>query len=516
MEKKREIEPPQDRLEAIDEDIVDDTTIEVCISNVLSPCDFWLQRKEQIQHLQKFEAIVQMEATCSRTIEEILAVGELCLAFSLVDNQWHRAKVLDADEEITTVCFIDHGYTDVILTKGDLLRTIPDSLKTHQLYAWKCRLNVIPAEGLDEEWGDEIIKKFKNLVKVDNLRASFVGCLEKVELYANGRAISEILLEEGHVRILSPEMEIIENAEFGEEIFEEDDRIVYVSHTNSLNEFWVQESKYVDTLEALPQRLMMAEMFDELKGVKVGQLCVALFPDDNAWYRAKVLSHSANGTEVIYIDWGNTAVSTEIRDVPEDVASIPPLSRRCRLRLPEGVSEWPEVASQAFMDAAATGKTSFILEVVEDGEISIVNLFEDDESLTERLAPLCAKQQQQPLPIIGEERLPPLGEETLPKASVCGYTSPEEFWIQEDNDIGKMQNLLSTLETAESFPPLVNFQPGTICAAYSESDGSWHRAKFIQVDGMVEVSFVDYGTKGYAKKLRDLPEELKKIPPLSR
>lgn len=58
------------------------------------------------------------------------AAGVLCAAPYSVDQQWYRAQVLDADDDITTVRFIDFGNTDVIDNNTTQIKTLPQNLLT--------------------------------------------------------------------------------------------------------------------------------------------------------------------------------------------------------------------------------------------------------------------------------------------------------------------------------------------------------------------------------------------------
>lgn len=79
-------------------------------------------------------------------------------------------------------------------------------------------------------------------------------------------------------------------------------------------------------------RLKTASTFLPLNTFEIGTICAANYSEDNQWYRAKILSHSENGTEVLYIDYGNTAITNETRMLPVDIINIPPLAKRCTLQ----------------------------------------------------------------------------------------------------------------------------------------------------------------------------------------
>lgn len=482
----------------------------VCVSHVDSPSQFWLQRVDEIAFLNEKQEQLQLEVSNFSTIDSILEEGTLCVATYSIDNLWYRAEVLDADEDITTVRFIDYGNTDVINNKTDNIRQIPDAWKSLERFALKCRLDVIPVD--TEDWNESTCERFEYLVtSTETLQALIVADTvpKRVELFINDKSVSEMLVEEKHAIIINTEQEPVDEIVD----LELDPHSAFVCHINSPSEFWVQEEKSVADLEVMADRFIVADMFPKIDDVKEDLLCVAKYPEDEQWYRARVISHDNNGdTQVIYIDYGNSAVSTEIRAIPEDLANISPLSRKCCLQLPPQIKEWSEPAHEEFVKLAADGATIFLLDVLKDEETSLVKLTLDGQNVADILASMC----EQHVPVI-EERLPPLGEENSPNVVVSHINSPDEFWIQAESSISELEVMSDRLRDAESFLALNNLDIGTICAAPYPEDGCWYRAKIIaRCETGTEVLYMDYGNSAITEELRILPEDIANIPILSK
>lgn len=482
----------------------------VCVSHVDSPSQFWLQRVDEITSLNEKQEQLQLEVSNFSTIDSILEEGTLCVATYSIDNLWYRAEVLDADEDITTVRFIDYGNTDVINNKTDNIRQIPDAWKSLERFALKCRLDVIPVD--TEDWNESTCERFEYLVtSTETLQALIVADTvpKRVELFINDKSVSEMLVEEKHAIIINTEQEPVDEIVD----LELDPHSAFVCHINSPSEFWVQEEKSVADLEVMADRFIVADMFPKIDDVKEGLLCVAKYPEDEQWYRARVISHDNNGdTQVIYIDYGNSAVSTEIRAIPEDLANISALSRKCCLQLPSQIKEWSEQAHEEFVKLAADGATIFLLDVLKDEETSLVKLTLDGQNVADILASMC----EQHVPVI-EERLPPLGEENSPNVVVSHINSPDEFWIQAESSISELEVMSDRLRDAESFLALNNLDIGTICAARYPEDGCWYRAKIIaRCETGTEVLYMDYGNSAITEELRILPEDIANIPILSK
>ncbi|XP_071555768.1 protein tudor isoform X1 [Temnothorax nylanderi] len=484
---------------------------DVCVSHVDSPSQFWLQRMDKIASLDEKQEQLQAEVIDFVAIDGIPEEGTLCVASYSIDDLWYRAEVLDADEDITTVRFIDYGNTDVIDNKASSVRQMPDAWKNLETFALKCRLDVIPVD--TEDWSESTCERFRNLVtSEESLQALVVADTmpKRVELFINDKSVSETLVEEKHAIIISTEQEPVDEIVD----LELDPHSAFVCHNNSPSEFWVQEEKSVADLEVMADRFMVADMFPKIDEIKEGLLCVAKYPEDEQWYRARVISHDENGTQVIYIDYGNSAVSTEICAIPEDVANIPPLSRKCCLELPSQVEEWSEQAREEFVKLAAEGATIFLLDVLKDQETSLVKLTLDGQNVADILGSMCERIS----PVI-EERLPPLGEENSPNVMVSYVNSPSEFWIQAESSISELEVMSDRLRDADSFLTLKTLDVGTVCAARYPEDGDWYRAKIIALceEGTgAEVLYMDYGNSAVTEDLRVLPEDIVNIPTLSK
>lgn len=66
-----------------------------------------------------------------------------------------------------------------------------------------------------------------------------------------------------------------------------------ISHVNSHTDFYVQLESENNTLDAMLDELAIAEEFENFENYSVGDLCAAVFVDDEACYRAKIVSKAA-------------------------------------------------------------------------------------------------------------------------------------------------------------------------------------------------------------------------------
>lgn len=64
----------------------------------------------------------------------------------------------------------------------------------------------------------------------------------------------------------------------------------------------------------------------------VGAPVVAVFPEDNVFYRARVLENHVNKYRVFYVDFGNTAMVNEVFAIQRKFMELPAQAVLCSLR----------------------------------------------------------------------------------------------------------------------------------------------------------------------------------------
>ncbi|CAH2002077.1 unnamed protein product [Acanthoscelides obtectus] len=346
----------------------------IFMSHIDSPNDFYVQLSESLSAIEQLQADLQEVVKTAADLETPTA-GVLCAAPYSIDGEWYRAEVLDADDDITSVRFIDFGNTDVYNNSSTKMKSLPSNLLTLAVYATRCTLNILPPDG---EWSTAANNRFEELTCVDDLTAEFLDQDEKknyVELYANGKNVKDILIQEN---LAVPVTQSAETKVTG-----------FVSHQNSPSEFWMQLENCVDELEWIAEQLSTADTFPEVEDHSPGTLCAALFPDDMMWYRARVLSNTVAGVELLFIDYGNSCASdgTALRKLPEELSMTPPLAQKCALKKPEGLQQWSKRMTAKFAEISAEGQAIFTVKKLSTGETSIVELFLDGKDVSSLLLP---------------------------------------------------------------------------------------------------------------------------------
>jgi hypothetical protein len=502
----------------------------VFVSHIDSPCSFWIQKAENSQEILTFQQELQMAADMLENMTSVPPVGTMCLG--MYAETWYRAVVLESNLSLVTLRFIDYGNVDSIDIACQDLKALPEKLQNIPKYAEECTLL-----GNNEEYKFHVgaAEKMEILVRNSKKPATIhvfsdadirhVGLIS-----ADGKNVLMTLVNEG----LATKTKLIKEncvgeisavaAQVTEEITSGDSQItkkvsahidteasadisaVFVSYINSPSEFWIQYKSDTSLIEATESRLLEGESFSVLDEVVEGAFCAAKFVDGQ-WYRAKV-TQVTNEIEVFFLDYGNHSFSTELRSLPEDLLSVPPLAKCCSFRLPNGMSEWPTAAKEIFIKRAGGGCTEFQVDILEEGDCAVVSLLQMGQKIEDELLNMCLTVDKGSTIYVKPSKL---------RAHVSHVVSPSEFWIQFENSLSCLDEINNKLAESEGFPPLNDTEESALCVAQFPEDGRWYRACIMShADDYFTVVYVDFGNTSISTGLRELPDELKDIPPLAK
>ncbi|KAL4702431.1 hypothetical protein ACJJTC_003056 [Scirpophaga incertulas] len=472
---------------------------QVYISHIDTPGHFWLQMIDKVDTIDEIQADLQANADSYADIEN-REMGTLCVAKYLADDQWYRAEILDSDADITTVRFIDYGNTDVLDNQPNLIKIMPDEMQKIERFAIKSSVNAVPTG--TGQWSEPASDYFTQLVgdltnPVDALIV-LKDVTTYVDIFVNGQNLTDKLVSEGHAtRSDEPEC--------GGDL-----PSCFASHINSPSEFWVQLESATPELQAMETAMVDAENFPELIEKEEGVLCAAKYPEDDAWYRAQVIVDGSEGTEVLFMDYGNASITNELRSLPDELKIKPALSRKCALQKPRDIKSWSRKSEERFNELAAEGATIFNVQFIASGDISIVELYFEGKSVTEELVGLC---EEQPI----SERPTPVGQDLHSSGKICSVSSGDEFYIQLDNSSADLDKVFEALCVGTDLKSISELKVGSLCAAFWDEDEQWYRSKILEFcDGGYHVQFIDYGNKAKCQEFRSLPEDIAVIEPLAK
>jgi hypothetical protein len=498
------------------------TTHAVFVSHIDSPCSFWVQKTEDTQEILTLQEELTVAADMLENIKSPPPVGTKCIG--MYAGAWYRAVVLESNLSLVMVHFIDYGNVEVIDISSGGLKPLPEKLQDIPGYAERCSLirtcefefHVGAAEEMKVLVGSTEVP-----VTVDILSDGEVKCVDLC--LSDGSSVLINLVVKGFAtetgitdKVSAVETQSTEVSAVGAKISKESISIgtqvseyvsaVFVSYIKSPSEFWIQYKSDASQIEEMENRLLKAKSFSVLNAVVEGLLCAAEFTDGQ-WYRAKVLQVT-DGIKVFFLDYGNHSVVTELRSLPEDLISVPPLAKRCTLCLPNGVTEWPMTAKGKFIRRAGGGCTQFQVNIMEEGDCAVVSLLEGERKIEEYLVNMC--------PTVVEALTMCVKPSKL-RASISHVISPSEFWIQLKNSLFYLDEISSQLVESEEFPILYDIEERVLCVAKFPEDGSWYRAQISSCGGdCLEVMYIDFGNTAVSTELRELPADLKNIPPLAK
>ncbi|XP_073845267.1 tudor domain containing protein [Musca autumnalis] len=471
-----------------------------------NPAQFFIHPMDKVKDLQKLQENLQIVASSLPPLMRVIN-GAYCISMYSVDKQWYRAKILDA--ELMVLQFIDFGNTDCVTDTTDLkeMLVFPDV----EPLCIPCALPIRPNGTLD--WQDAAngifndsynkILDYEFITHGEQFKKSYVN------LYIEGVNVTEKLIENGYAKPL----ELVESG-----------LNCYVSHVNGISDFYIQYEKDSKGLELIEIYLADNEKLKKLEKFEKNKIVAAVFPDDEMWYRAKLVRQVPDGYEVLFIDYGNTSITPECREISQDIAELPPLSKKCALEVPENCKAWSDAAEQKFMEIVATGETIFSVELREPAkDHALVHLLIDGQNINNDLQELCEKK---PLPETGADLMNTSFNSSSLQTSVCEteclhafvshVNSPCDFYVQFTRDTAQLEEMTNVLNSThmEVLEKPAKLQ---LCAAVYPEDNSLYRARILEImpEKQYRVLFIDFGNEAVTSELKTLPQDLLDIKSLS-
>ncbi len=158
---------------------------------------------------------------------------------------------------------------------------------------------------------------------------------------------------------------------------------VYVSFSESPSKFWCQASLAEDQLAEFSGAISedyakLGEGVLMLRSPSAGDVCCALYSEDENWYRAQIMQVQNNSAQVLFIDYGNTETVplASLRKLKEEYTKLPCQAMHCSLAhiTPKG-NGWNPTAIAQFTQL--TEEKEFRVEIISTaGNVSQVELFD--------------------------------------------------------------------------------------------------------------------------------------------
>ena len=542
--------------------------VDVNVTEAASPSFFWCQLTQHSAELGALMADLEGDVAGDRGAVALprsqQAVGSaVCARFS-GDEAWYRAEVIGKEDDGLRVRFVDYGNDEVLPLSE--LRTL-SAARVQQLPAQALKaalVSVTPSSA--GAWSPAACTAFEELTVDQNLIAKLVmrtrAGLNMVQLVTpsggggggNEKQVGDALVALGCAtsstqgRARPADREVTPTAAspppvkpaaqpvkpaappvkpavpVAEETTESPPAVEWKagqSHKAALS-WGVSPGDFHCQLASSSQA--MAQLADDMRqyyggrlakplpAVRAGQMCASHYPADGFWYRARVVEVRGERARVLYVDYGNAAISkvTELRRLDAEHCKLPLQAARCRLRGVETPGGgWSEAALSKFSALVAKPFRLSVDSRDNDGVYAVTVMTEGGEDVAsavtvpDTVTAYAAAMRRQP------------GDKLT--VEVCHVEAVDRFWCQESAAIPALDELMNKMEAhfasaGEAPGSKVKVAGGEACVARFSEDRLWYRALLLTAG---RVQFVDYGnfeTVGGAADVRPLLRDFAALP----
>ncbi|OCT71271.1 hypothetical protein XELAEV_18034249mg [Xenopus laevis] len=547
------------------------------VLDFLSPSKFYIQvcTTKSVESLVKVSTLLKEIYTKPENLKKgyTPAIGEICVAKYAQDQNWYRVMVHSVDDQMkmAQVFYLDFGNLETV-SMNDVQQMHKD-VELIPPTAIKCFLANIAAPPCG--WTPECLVDVKKLLLGKKVTFTVLRIEQEeppiygvdVTLPSSGERVGKYLFDKGYC--FSPEVKskmkrsssetdsILDKAAEPEQSSTDlpptlkavsvsvgDVFNAVITDIQTPSRFYCQQLKNGEQLAEL-----MESMEKHYKAAPVspgfsptaGEICAALFTEDNRWYRATVLDRVSEDSALVgYVDFGNLELLpvSRLRPIPARMLALPLQAIQCSLAGVRPTSKkWTKeaatemaslVANKMIAVRVATETEEHLMVQLLDGSVNPeldiarkliqAGLAVDEGSSCavacsggELMDDSCTKRRQwTPVEL-------PIGCNV--DVSVCMFYSPDEFYCQlcNEKDTKSLEEVNRSLgqHCLMSLSTKCNPRAGDIFCAFFSGDGNWYRAMVIDVEQKtIKVRFMDYGNTEelQADKLCDIPPKFLELP----
>uniref|UniRef100_A0A1B6FZG0 RING finger protein 17 n=1 Tax=Cuerna arida TaxID=1464854 RepID=A0A1B6FZG0_9HEMI len=371
------------------------TTEIVKICHLISPNNFYVQRKSTYSQLEKLRDHFSKQGNIKKNQPASIECGEIYLVQFMVDKKWYRAEVKEIMENKCEIFYIDYGNTETVETKK--LREIPEKYKKIPDQAIHCSLaDCVPVGGV---WNEEAVTFFASmsnnvelsmfvvrinetsmlhevhLRRVQDLDGSFTDLL----IFLGFAVKTDVVNMEGLMK--NPTLSSKKGFFKDTDIKKGDTFDGQVTHINTPTNFYLQ--RIADGGKLLLQLMTdltlvysrMGPQENVIFNPTTGMMVAAKFID-GSWYRAVIISIPRSCyIEVQYVDFGNveTVYWKNVRHLQQKFHRMSAQGLKCSLTdvAPKHERGWTASAKKAFEGLAKTGLLRVYVDDVTDSHLSV-------------------------------------------------------------------------------------------------------------------------------------------------
>lgn len=331
---------------------------EVFISHFNSPLSFFVQLVTDESDIWSLVEKLTGQTNHVPVNPVDLSEGDLVNAEFPDDNSWYRAVVRKAPVcDLADVEFIDFGNTaEVSVSKICIL----DKMFSQPRYSIPCSLTGVLNISCD------MASNFKmEIEKNERFLCRFIqqsGSVWEVELEVNGELLGSAFSQDTNINTVtdtpkSPDVNFNLCTYKNPDISTGQIIAAYASVIVGPQLFWCQYAK-AEFLHEISDIIQKTDCNLEsqalaVESVPIGSGCIALFDEDQLWYRAQVTACEKDTLSVQFVDYGNESKVkvSDIRPVPFEVSALPPQAFACQL---DGFMDlegsWDDEATNQFFE----------------------------------------------------------------------------------------------------------------------------------------------------------------------
>ena len=129
---------------------------EVCVSHVMSPSEFWVQKRGSEAKLKELSDSMQEGYAARPMADFTVEVGCVCAVRSVEEESWCRARVTSIDADNVDVVYVDYGNIETVDRSN--VHPLLKKFATLSVQAVVCRLDGVAPPG--GSWSDSAIGLF--------------------------------------------------------------------------------------------------------------------------------------------------------------------------------------------------------------------------------------------------------------------------------------------------------------------------------------------------------------------
>ncbi|XP_052391284.1 tudor domain-containing 6 [Carassius gibelio] len=355
---------------------------EVFISHCNSPCSFFVQFATDEDDIYSLvEKLNADQSRCANIDPSDIHEGDLVCAMFPEDNSWYRAAVRKNTGDSIDVEFVDFGNTVTI--SASKICHLDQSFTSFPRYSNHCSVHKLNVESGDQE----LAPNFKQVIEqnIEKVMCTFVKMsrtIWEVKLDVNGVVLGSTC--RGDVtpatELTTPGVKQTSDIKvcthYKNPTISAGQIITgYTSFIKGPQLFWCQYAA-TDKLQEISDILQNAGNASEKtmseQSLPVGSACIALFTEDNLWYRAKVTSREFDTLSITFVDYGNEAKVNigDVKTLPPELSDVPPQAFDCQLEgfdLSKGF--WAEEADDVFFELVNDKLLNITVEKMENSEM---------------------------------------------------------------------------------------------------------------------------------------------------